>query len=285
MISGLTKEQRRQLVLDKAQSGDSISLHDLELAKPFYERIITPAAIKISYVVASIAPDNVLNSMARLLAQANLSISSSVVVSTQIILAIVLPSLLAAGEILNHFHGAMGWLVLILSCVVGYSLPYLLISGIATERREQIRRSLPDILDLLTVSVEAGLGFNSAMGKVVDKMSGPLVDEIAIVLGEIRVGSGRAEAMKKMAYKLDIPDLSQFITSFVQADRLGVSITNILRIQAQQMRIRQRQTAQEMAQKAPIKMSFILVFFILPTLLIVLLGPAILTVIEQLSIE
>jgi tight adherence protein C len=131
--------------------------------------------------------------------------------------------------------------------------------------------------------VEAGLGFDMALSKVVEKLRGPLAEEFSRVLHEIRMGKPRRESMKAMAVRVDVPDLSAFISALVQADKLGVSLANVLRVQSDQMRLKRRQRAEETAMKAPLKMSFVLVFFVLPALLIVLLGPAAISVIEQLG--
>lgn len=150
------------------------------------------------------------------------------------------------------------------------------------KRKEAMVKSLPDILDLINVSVEAGLGFDAALQKVVDKTSGPLTEEFEHTLSEINIGKPRREALRDMADRVKVDDVTTFLGSIIQADQLGVSITNVLRIQSQQVRDNRRMRAEEAAQKAPIKILIPLVIFIFPTILVVLLGPAIITLMDNL---
>ncbi|MDI6869864.1 MAG: type II secretion system F family protein [Bacillota bacterium] len=162
----------------------------------------------------------------------------------------------------------------------GNVLPDLLLKSAINNRKRAIQKALPDMLDLLTVSVEAGLAFDSAIGKVVEKLKGPLADEFQRMLHDVRMGMPRREALKEVASRTDVPDLNTFIASLIQADTLGVSISKVLRIQSEQMRNRRKQRAEETAMKAPIKMIFPLLIFIFPTIFIVLLGPAVLQIID-----
>lgn len=150
------------------------------------------------------------------------------------------------------------------------------------KRKEQMLKSMPDILDLINVSVEAGLGFDAALQKVVDKTEGPLTQEFAHTLSEINIGKPRREALRDMANRIQVDDITTFLGSIIQADQLGVSITNVLRIQSQQVRENRRMRAEEAAQKAPIKMLIPLVVFIFPTILVVLLGPALISIMDNL---
>ena len=143
-----------------------------------------------------------------------------------------------------------------------------------------MERALPDVLDLLTVSVEAGLGFDGALHKVSEKMKGALVEECSRLLNEMRVGVPRRNALVAMADRCNLPDISIFTTSLIQADQLGVSISNVLRVQSAAMREKRKQRAQEAAMKAPVKMLLPLVLFIFPTIFVILLGPAILQIID-----
>lgn len=158
--------------------------------------------------------------------------------------------------------------------LVSQLLPMLLLNHKIAGRKKSIQKDLADVLDLLTVSVEAGLGFDGALTKLAEKMKGALVDEFNRVLQEIRMGIPRRDALVAMGIRCDVPDLSLFTTSLVQADQLGVSIGNVLRVQSASMREKRRQRAEERAMKAPIKMLLPLVLFIFPSLFVVLLGPA-----------
>lgn len=268
---------------EMARQPDKIDLTELELSKPFSERVIQPILEKIGSLVAKIAPQEVLKETARKIQQSGMRIPATTFVTAQIAFAIALPAFMAMAGVMSKAGGLKGFGILLFSGLIGYFLPEMWLKGKVGARKGEIQRKLPDALDLLTVSVEAGLGFDMALSKVVEKMRGPLAEEFIRVLHEVRMGKPRREAMKKMAERVDAPDISQFISALVQADKLGVSLANVLRVQSDQMRLKRRQRAEETAMKAPLKMSFVLVFFVLPALMIVLLGPAVISVIEQLS--
>ena len=160
--------------------------------------------------------------------------------------------------------------------------PDMFLKSNEKKRKEQMIKSMPDILDLINVSVEAGLGFDAALQKVVDKTEGPLIQEFAHTLNEINIGKPRREALRDMADRIQVDEISTFLGSVIQADQLGVSITNVMKIQSQQVRENRRMRAEEAAQKAPIKILIPLVVFIFPTILVVLLGPALITIMDSL---
>jgi tight adherence protein C len=149
------------------------------------------------------------------------------------------------------------------------------------ERQQELQRKLPDILDLLTISVEAGLGFEQALDRTVDAVPGPLSDEFARMLGEVRAGATRADAMHALEARTSVPEIRSFVLAILQADTFGVSIGRVLRSQAEEMRIKRRQLAQEKAQKAPVKMLIPMVFCIFPALFVVVLAPAVLNIVDN----
>ena len=165
------------------------------------------------------------------------------------------------------------WLTLVVIVGFGIWLPDIVLQRIIDARRTAIRRSLPDVLDLLVVSVEAGVGFDGAMQKVVEKSAGPLPDELARVLEQIRLGKSRAEALRETGQRTEVSDLISFVAAVQQAETLGVSIAKVLRVQADAARERRSQRAREAAAKLPVKLLFPLVFFIFPALFVVILGP------------
>jgi tight adherence protein C len=165
--------------------------------------------------------------------------------------------------------------------LIGFIYPQIWLNSKIRSRQSAILRALPDALDLLTICVEAGLGFDSAMARVNEKWDDPLSVEFGRVIREIQLGMARRDALRAMSDRMDVPDVTSFVAAIVQTEQLGVSIAKVLRIQSDQMRRKRRQRAEERAHQAPIKMLFPMVFLIFPSIYIVLLGPAVLTVMES----
>ncbi len=172
------------------------------------------------------------------------------------------------------FSGAQRLLVLTLLVVAGFVLPEAILNRRIDERRESMRRDLPEIIDLLVISVEAGLSFDGALGRVVEAVPGEMGDEFARMLAETRVGVSRRDALEKLAERTDLDELQSFILAMNQADSFGVSIARVLRVQSEEMRTRRRQRAQERAFAAPVKMVFPLVLCVFPAMFVLLIGPA-----------
>jgi tight adherence protein C len=185
--------------------------------------------------------------------------------------------LLLGGFVLALLFGLVG-------LMFGYIIPEYWLGKKVRSRSDAMVLQLPDALDLLTISVEAGLGFDAALAKVVEKMEGPLVDEFRQALAEVRMGRTRREALRDVAHRADARPVSNFIGAIVQAEQLGVPIAKVLQVQAQQLRIERRQRAEEAAAKAPVKMLFPMVGCIFPTIFIVILGPAVVTVVGGIGI-
>lgn len=171
------------------------------------------------------------------------------------------------------------WLIIVLPLVaLAFFSPELWLRGMVADRKRRIVNQLPDMLDMLTISVEAGLGFDAALSKLVRNSKGPLAEEFARALKEIQAGVDRRHALRNLAERTDVPLLNTFIMSIIQAEMFGISISGVLKTQAREMRLKRRQRAEEQAQKAPVKLVFPLVFCILPTTLIVVLGPAVISI-------
>lgn len=190
--------------------------------------------------------------------------------------------LAAGGGWLAGVGASRVFLITLLGLICGWMLPEIFLNLRIKERRETVIRSLPDALDLLMVSVEAGLGFDLALVKVTERFTGVLAGEFRRVLQEMKLGKPRRNALKDMAERVGADDLTTFVGALTQADQMGVGIGNILRLQTEQLRRKRRQRAEEQAMKAPVKMLIPLVFFIFPALFVILLGPAVLQILKTL---
>lgn len=268
-----------------AQKTKHIVKPDEELEKPFFERAVRPILEKTAGSMVRIMPAQKKNSFQKKLMMAgnpwNLTPSEFVVVRYGLVLGfpvLVLFILLPLGVEFSRMIMFMA-----LAGAAGVVLPDFYLKSLASKRAEEINKSLPDALDLMTVSVEAGLGFDAALVKVVEKLPGVLSMEFGRVLQEIKMGKPRREALRDLGQRANVDDLTTFLGSLIQADQLGVSIGNVLRLQSEQMRGKRRQRAEEKAMKAPIKMLIPLVLFIFPTIFIVLLGPAALQIIATMK--
>jgi len=266
-----------QARLDQFAARQVLTLEEIELREPFFERVIKPLIQGIARFISRLAPrHNVENLRHRLELAGNpynwgpaefLGVRG---LSALICGALPLGLLLLARATLPHLV-----LFTTLLGVLGFYLPLIWLGRRIKWRQGEILRALPDALDLLTITVEAGLGFDAAMNMVTEKWDNELSRAFARTIAEIRMGKGRKAALRDMADRAEVPELTSFVAAIIQADQLGVSIARVLRIQSEQMRIRRRQRAEELAQQAPIKMLFPLTFLIFPAILVVLLGPAI----------
>lgn len=253
-----------------------------ELNKSFFERVIRPVLERIGTTLSKSAPAKKKQSMQKKLMMAgnpiNLAPSEFMVIQYGLTLGFPICFLLFALPL--NWNLTVVVTGMALGAVVGFFLPDYYLKMRAAQRREEIQDNLPDVLDLLTVSVEAGLGFDAALVKVVEKIKGVVSQEFARVLQEIKMGKPRRDALRDVANRSGVDDLVAFVGSIIQADQLGVSIGNVLRMQSEQMRQKRRQRAEERAMKAPIKMLIPLILFIFPTIFIVVLGPAALQIID-----
>jgi tight adherence protein C len=203
------------------------------------------------------------------------------VVSLKVIAAVVLPlGTLTYGLLLGV--GA-NWLILLAvgGVVVGFFAPDIYLHQCAQKRADQIKRTLADAVDLLTISVEAGLGFDAAVQQVSRNTTGPLAEEFSRVLREMQLGMGRAEALRALADRTNVEDLHTFVGSMIQADAFGIPVGQVLRVQSSEVRTKRRQYAEEKAQQVPVKIMIPLILFILPCLFVVVMGPAVLNAIDN----
>ncbi|MCL5960270.1 MAG: type II secretion system F family protein [Chloroflexi bacterium] len=259
------------------------SLEELELRQPFSERIIKPIVSRISSFLMRRTPPKTVEAIKRNLVLAgnpyNMDVRDYLGIKG-------LLALLLGGMVLLIFvrggNLLMGMLFSLILGAIGYYVPNIWLSSRVSARKKEIVKTLPDALDLLTVCVEAGLGFDSAMFKVSQKWDNALSHEFSRVLSEIRMGKTRRESLRALVARTDVQDIATFVGAIIQADQLGVSIAKVLQIQSEQMRTRRRQRAEELAHQAPIKMIFPMVFLIFPSIYVIVLGPAIPTLVKGL---
>lgn len=264
-----------------------VALETLELQQPFNERVMKPLLKFFARIVGNFTPQQSQERLRRNLAIAGNpnNMTPADFLGMRLLASFVVGGLVGFLLFLAKVSTTMLVLGTALFFVMGFLLPAMWLGSKMRKRRKLVLRALPDAIDLLTISVEAGLGFDQALTRVTEKWDNDLGREFKRMLSEQRVGKPRREAMKEMAVRCDVQELSVFVASIVQADQLGVSMTKVLRIQADQMRIRRRQMAEELAHKAPIKMLFPMAFLILPTVYIVILGPVVPTVAQSMGFK
>ena len=256
------------------------NVRDQELLKPMKDRTIAPVMDRLVGIGKRFTPDGYTDKVrTRLTASGNTSPDA---VDRFIAIKVVGFALTPVALILVFgvlgYSGMKGLLMAgLLGAVMIYG-PDAILNRRVEERQREIKEKLPDVLDLLVISVEAGLGFEQALDRTVSSVPGALTQEFARMLGEVRAGSSRAQAMRAMEKRTDVPELRSFVLAILQADTFGVSIGRVLRAQADEMRIKRRQMAQEKAQKAPVKMMIPMVFCVFPALFVVVIGPAIINI-------
>jgi tight adherence protein C len=266
--------ERRTSVRRAAQYGDFKPVLG-QAQRPFKERVLVPLGDRLAKWTLKLHPKTTVEGVSTRLLAAGLgrTVSPTAFLAFKSGLALV-------GIFLGVlFGGALASAGGVLFCSVafaglGFIAPDFFVSAKARSRKDSIRAELPDALDLMAVSVEAGMGFDGAISKLTEHMHGPLADEFALTLSEIRIGEARPDALKKLASRTDTPELNSFVRSIIPADQLGISLGRILRVQATDSRLKRQAAAEEKAMKAPIKMLFPTVLFIFPAMFLVILGPA-----------
>jgi tight adherence protein C len=265
------------------------NLEELELQQPFIERTLRPLAAGLSNRMSRVASSSFSERTEKRLALAgnpgDLRVTDWLgIKAIGAILGGVLFFILFVLVGVLGFPLFIGLIMTVVGVLLGYTLPEFWLGGRVRKRQKAILLMIPDTLDLLTISVRAGLGFDAALGKVVEKLKGPLSDEFRRALAEVRVGKARRDALRDIVPRTEVVPLTNFIGAIIQAEQLGVSISKVLQVQSEQLRIERRQRAEEQAAKAPIKMLFPLVGCIFPSLFIVILGPAIILIMTNLAV-
>ncbi len=255
-----------------------VNLEEIELAQPFTERIIYPLARRMGEFAAKLTPQNALQSTQRKLELAGNPgrMEPSMVLVLQFGIGILFGGLLILVFTVAKTSWPIGRIMLLVAgfTILGFYFPQMWLSSRIGRRQKEVRRGMPDALDLLTICVEAGLGFDAAMHKVSEKWTNEISLAFGRVIREIQLGKLRREALRDMAERIGISEMTSFVAAVIQSEQLGVSMAKVLRIQSDQMRIKRRQMAEEEAHKAPIKMLIPMAGLIFPSLMIVLLTPA-----------
>jgi tight adherence protein C len=270
----------QQRLAEFAARGETASLEQIELSQPITERVIFPVARRLGDFVTRFTPQNALQATARKLELAGnpRGLEPAIFWALRIFLAV------GIGVFLLFIYnvGDLSWtlsrklIVLAIFVALGFYVPEMLLTSRIQRRQKEIRKAMPDALDLLTICVEAGLGFDGALQKVYEKWDNLLSLAFGRVIREIQLGKLRREALRDMADRIGLPEMTSFVAAIIQSEQLGVSMAKVLRIQSDQMRIKRRQLAEEQAHQAPIKMLIPMALLIFPSICVVLMTPAVL---------
>jgi tight adherence protein C len=270
--------RERELSIRRAARYGRLGISARPESKQFRTRVLTPMRDRLADAVLRVNPRTNLESVQVKLLSAGLGrrVSATGFLAAKAMLTV--GGLLFAVLLGALGRGAIGLLFVAGFAVAGFFAPEGIVTMMIRRRKDEIGGALPDALDLLAVSVEAGLGFDGAVAKLTEFMDGPLVDEFDLMLSEMRIGETRQEALKRLAVRVPTPEVGAFVRSIVQSDQLGTSLGRVLRVQAADTRLRRQATAEEKAMKAPIKMLFPTVLFIFPAMFLVILGPALMNI-------
>lgn len=276
------KHVLKERLNDVKVMADTRDVFDEEMRESFVERVVNPMYERVIQALGNLAPSAIKDQYEILLSSSGSKdkMRFNNVIAVQFMLGFVLSFgvyylLKMTGQPSNNMY-------VFLAGATGIMLPYLSLKSKSQKRIEEITYALPSFLDILYVSVEAGLSFDMAIYRTTDKMKGPLSEELVFTLNEINKGRERSEALRDIVKRTQVADLGTFVTSIIQAEEMGSNIGNVLRIQADTMRLNKRQRAEEKAAKIPITMLFPIVFFMFPALFVVILGPAVINIIGTL---
>lgn len=279
----VSRGRRSAQVLQGQLESAGIQVAHHGAAASFSERVVAPAAARFSRAAARVTPAGLRRGVARRLVLAG----SSGKWTAEVFLAVQLALTLGAAAVgflvgINGDKRVLGPFWVPLLAFVAYIFPIAALDGKAQNRQEQIRRMLADTIDLLTISVEAGLAFDAALLQARRSMKGPLSEEIGRMLHEMQLGIRRSDAMRNLSERTNVEELRSFVLAMVQADVFGVSVANVLRSQSQELRTKRRQRAEERAMKIPVKLLFPMIVCILPSLLILVVGPGVIRIADVL---
>ncbi len=263
---------------EATQRGESVSLEQMELQQPFLERVILPIIEKIGEISTRFTPQKLLQETTLKLELAGNPgrIDAATFLATRFVGA----ALFGGGLLMIARLSASPWtlsrtvLVVGIFTVIGFFFPQLWLQSKINSRQNEVRKALPDALDLLTICVEAGLGFDAAMSKVSEKWENELSIMFGRTIREVQLGKTQREALRDMADRIGLPELTSFVAAVIQSQILGVSLAKVLRIQSDQLRMKRRQFAEELAHKAPVKMIIPMALLTFPSIMIILMAPA-----------
>jgi tight adherence protein C len=282
VVVGLLRSRQTDSIEDRLEDFGTLdrppTLEEIELSRPFTERVLTPMFSKLAQFALRFSPQKSTEATRHQLDLAGNPYTMVKFMGIRVMMALLLGGLGVALFFLAKVGFMQRLLMPIAGAGLGYYMPVLSLRGKIRRRQNDIIRALPDALDLLTICVEAGLGFDAAMNKVAEKWENEMSKAFMRVIQEIQLGKLRREALRDMADSMEVSDVSTFVAAIIQADQLGVSLARVLRIQSDQMRVRRRQRAEELARSAPIKMLPVIAFLIFPAIFVVLLGPAVIQV-------
>jgi tight adherence protein C len=288
IVDMLQRERNRPMALLQSHLGpvadtSAVDLRQQELQGSVLDRILVPTAKKLGRSFVRLTPLDLNKRINELLVFAGSPIrwDAERVVALKIIGGIA--GVVGGGIFMTivPMPFPVKMLMITVFALIGYVLPSAQVRSMANQRQKGIMRQLPDVMDLLTISVEAGLGFDAALAQVVKNVPGPLAEELARLLQEIQIGVSRADAFRQLGERTNVPELEGFVLSMIQADLFGVSIANVLRAQSKELRLKRRQRAEEIAQKIPVKLLFPMIFMVLPALFIIVLGPGVIQIYKQ----
>ena len=263
---------------EATQRGESVSLEDIELQQPFMERVVIPIIRRFGELSTRFTPQKLLQETTLKLELAGNPgrIDASTFLATRFVGAAVFGGLLLLISFLFANKWPLGRVVLVVGIfsALGFFFPQLWLQSRINRRQGEVRKAMPDALDLLTICVEAGLGFDAAMSKVSEKWENELSIMFGRCIREVQLGKTQREALRDMADRLGLPELTSFVAAVIQSQILGVSLAKVLRIQSDQMRVKRRQYAEELAHKAPVKMIIPMALLTFPSIMIILMAPA-----------